>query len=121
MTIITTYFANLRNLPENAKAISIANSQPKGICLPTYSPLIPPETLVREFKAGRISWETYIQIYVHLQLAQLNKDVVMADMKKLAGDDDIIYWVCWEGKGKPCHRHLAALWFGDVHEFEGIK
>lgn len=116
--IYTTYFANLRNVPENSVVVSIAQFPPRGINIPCFKELAPSPELLSAYKQGRVDEQGYTSIFME-QLANLpNLNQIKAHMAKYtAGQDKSLVFVCYEGKNKFCHRHLVAQFFSEF----GIK
>lgn len=85
--------------------VSIARTQPKGVCVPSYRQLAPgPWYRTAE------QWE-YRRLYF-AQLARLNPAQVVQDLEALAGGATPVL-LCWETLKKPgewCHRRMVAEW-----------
>lgn len=109
--IYTTYFANLKNLPEEIVPISISGSVPnfyKGI---QYKRLAPRwETLTRYKQSG--DEQAFIKDFYKYVLDGLDANRVVQDLLELSKGKDIAL-VCWEAPDKFCHRHLIAEWIFD--------
>jgi len=104
MMIYTSYYANpaLKNIsPDSLRAISV--SVPKDMGCGKIKEFAPAWTTVAAYKDGKIDWTEYTRQYV----AQLDKLGIVAAMKLL--ENNCVY-LCFEGKGKNCHRHLFAEW-----------
>ena len=116
--IYTTYFANLKNVPENSVVVSIAQFPPRGINIPCFKDLAPTPELLTAYKKGQVDEQAYTNIFVQ-QLANLpNLTQIKAHLAKYTADQDkSLVFVCYEGKGKFCHRHLVAQFFSEF----GIK
>lgn len=116
--IYTTYFANLRNVPENSVVVSIAQFSPRGINIPCFKDLAPTPELLTAYKKGQVDEQAYTNIFMQ-QLANLpNLAQIKAHLAKYTADQDkSLVFVCYEGKGKFCHRHLVAQFFSEF----GIK
>ena len=109
--MLTSYFANKK--VKNPVAISrIVPPKFKGGHYPILSPSY---ELLNDYKNDKITTEQYIERFV-AQLELLNPKFIWDDLHQKFGDD--ITLVCYEGKGKFCHRHIVAIWF---EEFLGIK
>lgn len=116
--IYTTYFANLRNVPENSVVVSIAQFNPRGINIPQCKSLAPSAELLTAYKKGQVDEQAYTAAFMQ-QLASLpNLAKLKAHMAKYTADQDkSLVFVCYEGKNKFCHRHLVAQFFSEF----GIK
>lgn len=96
--IFTSYFSRYRG----NKGVSIARKTPNWIECETCKDLMPPWSLIEDFKEGRISWKEYRKSYIR-QLRALDID----DMyQKLNGK----VLLCW-CTGKHCHRRIVREWF----------
>lgn len=116
--IYTTYFANLRNVPENSVVISIAQYNPKGINIPRFIDFAPGQGLLTMYKQGEITEQEYTERYMQMLSNLPNLAKIRAHMAKYTADQDkSLVFVCYEGKNKFCHRHLVAQFFSEF----GIK
>ena len=104
----TSYFANIKNLPDGANLISIARGNPSWYRGKTYLPLAPSWELIK--KTGFP--EPYSTKYCEQVLNKLNPAEVMAEI----GEDAIL--LCWEKPGDFCHRRIVAEW---LEKSLGIK
>jgi len=96
------------DLPPEArgKAFSMANSVPRGVKVDgTVECLVPPWSIVRQFKAHEMDWEAYTDGYRdHLRQ---NWQRVKAWLQSLDNAEDV-YLCCWERTPDYCHRSLVA-------------
>jgi uncharacterized protein YeaO (DUF488 family) len=120
MVIYTTYFANLKNLPEGIVPVSISQVVPAGYKGLVYKQLAPPTSILNAYKRNHDE-NTYIMKYTEQVLSQLNQFKVMKDLEKLTGGAEAIALVCYEKSDDFCHRHIAARWLRkagiDIKEF----
>lgn len=93
---------------KHRRAVAISNGTPDFYKGPKYKPLIPAWQLVKDAKAGAVTQPEF-EIEYGRQLARLDARRCYAELQNLVGGEPIL--LCWEGKGKPCHRHQVALWF----------
>ena len=121
--IYTSYFANLRKLPENIIPISICGKAPdwyKGL---QYKKLAPKYDFFMEWKKNHDN-DYYIKCFKEQVLDKLNVDDVVKELDSLLIDvtttlnykvDSMlvprIALVCYEKPSDFCHRHLVADWF----------
>lgn len=125
--IYTSYFAQMRNFPENVIPISICAKPPvwyKGL---QYKKLAPSYDILMNYKAVPDE-ENYIRRYKKEILEQININDVLMDLYWLIPEDirkqlsevggvwyehpDIhIALLCFEKPSDFCHRHLVADWF----------
>lgn len=106
--IYTSYFGNIKKIPNKVKKIAISKYIPKGITCDIYSPAAPPSELLKAYKQGGITDNEYIQIYKKY-LNSLNGSNVVKHLKQLAGGSDIAL-LCYEKPNDFCHRHLFLEW-----------
>lgn len=120
--IYTSYFANLRKLPENIIPISICGKAPdwyKGL---QYKKLAPKYDFFMEWKKNHDN-DYYIKCFKEQVLDKLNVDDVVKELDSLLIDvtttlnykvDSMlvprIALVCYEKPSDFCHRHLVADW-----------
>lgn len=115
--IYITYFANIRNLPQYIKPISIAVSPPKGYTGLKYSPLYPTWDMVSNYKNTKDKG-AYIEKYNAI-LNKLKPTEVVLDLLASVGNfkglnyTPEIALVCYEKSDDFCHRHLVADWLID--------
>lgn len=107
----TTYYANLRNLPEDVVPIAISATVPKWYTGLTYRKLIPPYTAFKEFKEGSSASLFYYRYYNEV-LKDKSQSAIYNELCNLAGTSNIAL-VCYERSDEVCHRHLVASWFRD--------
>ena len=102
--IYTSYFANIKNLPENLRLISIARSTPKYVSCEKCVELFPDWEIINLVKTslGKESEEKYTEAY----LEQLEK----LDAKEIANKLQNSVLLCYEKHGDFCHRHIVAKW-----------
>jgi len=102
--ILTSYFGNLRNLPDNKRAISIARQTPQGIEIDTGAELYPTEELLERYKAGAISTWDYEKMYRDEVLSKLD----VHEMYRKYNDTILL---CYETPNDFCHRQIVSDWF----------
>ena len=111
MKIYTTYFANLRNLPEDIVPIAICGKAPKGWEGLSYPPLAPLKWWWIEWKYNKNEDQEYFKgMYKDTVLDALIPLSVYNDLERMSGGKDVAL-VCYESPEKFCHRHLVADWF----------
>ena len=107
--IYTSYFAQLRNLPENIIPIAICGKSPdwyKGL---EYKKLAPKWSFFSKWKKNHDN-DYYIK---HFNDEVLNKQdilIVYEELMHLSNYQDIAL-ICYEKPEDFCHRHLIADWF----------
>lgn len=116
--IYTTYFAQLKNLPENIIPISICGKAPdwyKGL---QYKKLAPKYEFFMKWKENHDN-DYYIKCYNEQVLDKLNPIHVYHELQELANYNDFAL-ICYEKPEDFCHRHLVAEWLSgrfDVEEW----
>ena len=78
----------------------------KGYRFEKYPDLIPSLSLLRAWRAGSITKETYVERYYNETLSKL-------DPQKVYNDLDGKILLCHEPSGEFCHRRLVARWLED--------
>jgi hypothetical protein len=111
--IYTTYFAQLRNLPENIIPVSICGKVPNWYKGLQYKKLAPKYDFFMEWKKNHDN-DYYIKCFNEQVLGALNATDVILDLSRMiysfnVGESDICL-VCYEKPDDFCHRHLVAQW-----------
>lgn len=122
--IYTSYFAKVRNLPENIVPIAVCAIVPqwwKGL---SYKRIAPPKSLVLSYKQN-LDKEHYQQLYTKQVLDKTAPKIVLRELFKLLPRDfqnklsSHDWWcnsqyhillLCYEKPEDFCHRHLFAEW-----------
>jgi uncharacterized protein YeaO (DUF488 family) len=102
-----TYFAILPKIKvENHYAlfIAVSRSVPRGYDLTRYIELAPSQQLLNAYKNGEIQWSEYTRLF-KIEMDNSICKRTMRQIKDYSVDHDV-FLICWEGPGKPCHRHL---------------
>lgn len=130
MRIYTTYFANIKKLPDNIVPISIALKNPinwNGKCL---KKLAPPWYILKQYMDDKDE-QAYTRQYKKVVLCQNQSHIVqqLAELacteekiiKKSDGMEIVKEWidkdvalVCYEKPDDFCHRHLVADWLNEA-------
>lgn len=106
--IYTSYFANLKNIPNAITPITICGRTPQFYNGLTYKKLAPKYSFFSIWKETHDN-EYYTQQFQELVLDNLNVDDVVNELKSLSGTKDFVL-VCYEKPKDFCHRHLVAKW-----------
>lgn len=121
MQVYTSYYGNWNNLKQTDLyvPVRISASKPKWFeeC-EALSDVFPSWDLISRYKNGDITSYEYSTEYMY-QLGKLNKQVILAKLLEISkkNDNKDIVLLCWESKGKFCHRYLLGEWLGcDVTE-----
>ena len=113
--IYTTYFAQLKTLPEGVLPIAICAKPPSGYKGPVYRALAPKYDFFKKWQITKDN-EEFTENYIAQVLKQLNPIRVVADLYyqvNAAPCSCDIALVCYEKSTDFCHRHLVAGWLRD--------
>ncbi len=120
MKIYTSYFANLKNIPDYIIPISVCRRPPKGYTGLEYKVLAPSTKLLSEWH--RNNNESNYRFEFARQLVSLDVSRILDVLNYMSDGHDVVL-VCYEGPSKFCHRHLIAEWLNkhgyDVKEWKG--
>ncbi len=105
--IYTSYFGNLRKLPQEITPIAICRSVPAWYKGKRYPALAPTCQILQEWRAWHYE-EAYRKNFGSI-LQALNPYTVVTELYALAESKDIAL-ICYEKPGDFCHRHLVADW-----------
>ena len=126
MRVYTTYFANIRNLPDNVVPISITLKSPPSWAGAEFKKLAPPYQLLKTYKQSITStnidknnvYVYYIKRYFESVLHSLEPESVLSELELLAAEryyspdnDYDVALVCYEPPTDFCHRHIVSEWF----------
>ena len=111
--IYTSYFAQLRNLPDDIIPISICAKPPSWYHGLEYKKLAPKYGLFQEWKKTYDN-DYYIKCFNEQVLGTLNATDVILDLSRMiysfnVGESDICL-VCYEKPCDFCHRHIVSDW-----------
>lgn len=103
--LYTSYFGNVHNISPGPRLVSIARGTPqwfKDETLPPQFDMVAPEyPLLKGYKAGKISKDEYVGIYLK-QLSRLH-------VPNFVSYYDGSVLLCYEKVGDFCHRHILAM------------
>lgn len=120
MKVFTSYFANIKNIPEDFFLVSVSGGQSNGLQeqINFFAPkLRPSKDIFFEYKATK-DWKTYVdrfksEILVNVDwLEQL--ETFESHANKISKTVENIVLLCYEsadtedGLGNFCHRHILA-------------
>ena len=106
--IYTSYFANLRNIPETIFRVSIARYSDKFPDIPRFEELMPSSQLLMFIKKGIYNQYQYTKKF-NSYLYSLDPEVIVDKLNNLSGGRDIVL-LCYETPDKFCHRQLVSSW-----------
>lgn len=104
----TSYFANLKNIPEKIVPVSICGKAPDWYNGLQFKKLAPKYNFFMEYKQDHDE-EKYIKCFNEQVLFYLNANDIAIQLRKLAGTSDIVL-ICYEKPGDFCHRHIVLNW-----------
>lgn len=114
--IYTSYFAQLKNLPNNIIPVSICGKAPDWYTGLQYKKLAPKYDFFQEWKKNHDN-DYYIKCYKEQVLDKLTPTGVVVDLSNMiysfnVGETDVAL-ICYEKPNDFCHRHLVADWFNE--------
>ena len=122
MNIYTTYFGNLRNLPNDIVPVAICGKTPDSWEGLKYPALAPKKWwwAIWKYKKNE-DLDYYRGMYEETVLKTLTPQTVIDDLEKMSNGKDVAL-VCYEKPDSFCHRHLVADWLMhsgiSVYEYE---
>ena len=121
--IYTTYFAQLRNLPENIFPVSICAKAPVWYKGAQYKKLAPLYGILMKYKedhdAEYYTKHFYAEVLDKLSVATVLNDLQLKLPENMQAKTDPPIWqndnlhialVCFEKPSDFCHRHIVAEW-----------
>ena len=110
--IYTSYFAQIRNLPNNIIPIAIYGGIPQWYSGLWYKKLAPKYKFFMKWKQNHNN-EFYIEHFYNEVLINLVPEEVESELYALLPEDKKncdIALICYEKPDDFCHRHLVADW-----------
>jgi len=104
----TFYTSNFKNIKNVTNPISIARKSPEWYKGQVLYSLCPTWDLVSAYKIGKISDTEYEKRY----RKELEANGVNFQLLSVILPDNTTF-LCWEPRGKFCHRHLIANYLKD--------
>lgn len=106
-SIKTGYYSKIKTYTENGYTpYSVSVSVPSFVCCDTIQSLVPPYDLLKRYKSGEITELQYRKEY--FEILTIRQKQVLKDLINILTKTPNIVILCWERKGKFCHRHLIA-------------
>ena len=106
--IYTTYFANLRKMPEDIIPVAVCRKCPSWWSDLIYETLAPSSSDFYRYKTtGNMS--EFVEAYQRNTLYRLDQHAVLEELHTLTGSENIAL-VCYEKPTEFCHRHVLGLW-----------
>lgn len=102
--IYTSYYGNMKNLPEEIRCINVARWKPDGVVLPDEPCLYPTPQLLWDFKKGRISPNIYVKRYREEVFGKVDIREVVRKWQQMLKTEQICF-VCFERTYSFCHRY----------------
>lgn len=114
--IYTSYFAQLKDLPDDCVPIAICGKVPEWYDGIEYRKLAPKYSFFKKWKETGDN-DYYIQNYYEQVLLKLNSTQVYFELHNLAKQANSGYesicLICYEKPSDFCHRHLVADWLNE--------
>lgn len=110
--IYTSYFANIKNLPNNFIPIAICGKAPDnwdGLC---YKRLAPKWEFFKVWKDNHDN-NYYISNFYSQVLSKLNPQSVVRELFNMCPKGTFPVLICYEKPDDFCHRHLVADWLNN--------
>ena len=109
MKIYTSYFANWRKFPLNARVLGITRFPFAHLPYPNEKLLAPSEELLADYKAGKVDAAEFTKRFVMELKGRgfTNGKDLAASLARASNGEDLIL-CCYEKKGEFCHRHILA-------------
>lgn len=114
--IYTSYFANIKNLPETICVVSIAGKAPDWYDGIQYKKLAPKYWFFKKYKEDSDE-QFYTEAFNREVLGALEVHKVITELENLASGKDICL-LCYEKPCEFCHRHLVAKWLEEKLNIE---
>ena len=113
--IYTSYFAMIRNMPDNVIPVGISQYPPSWFNGSSLKEVAPPKELLLGYKKGGVTDEEYDCVYKKEVLYKLNVDAFIDALSFLSGVENVatnedvhVALCCFEKDGDFCHRHLLS-------------
>ena len=119
MVIYTSYFAQLRKIPDNIMPISICAKAPDWYSGIQYKKLAPKYGFLMKYKQNQ-DRDAYINSFQKEILDVLNQDDVVSELSALSEGKDIVL-LCFEKTHDFCHRHLVANWLNEHLKYRVVE
>lgn len=112
--IFTSNFSVWHRSHVSVFPVCIARFPPKNVDFKTYTPLIPPISLLKRFKEGLCDERMFEKDFMQIVLKPLDPHKVYEELHELLEEPfkDVVL-LCYESSNKFCHRHIVREWFND--------
>lgn len=111
--IFTTYYAALKHYPDFVPICISLFPPPWMKDMLMYRRLSPTLEILTKYKQKQITEDEYTEMYYRDVLDHLDQREVIHELMELSGHKPVVL-CCYEGRGRFCHRHLAADWLNDT-------
>lgn len=105
----TSYFGNIRNIPDCLVPISISGKAPEWYKGLEFKKFAPSWDIFSDWKYNHHDNNIYTMRFGKERLAILNPDETIFEILQLTKGKDACF-LCYERPGEFCHRHLVADW-----------
>ena len=106
--IYTSYFAQLKNIPDNIVPITNCGKAPDWYTGIQYKKLAPKYDFFVKWKQNNDN-NYYIKCFIEQVLSKLNAKDVEQELYKLSNNKDVVL-ICYEKPENFCHRHIVSAW-----------
>ena len=125
MKIYTSYFNNLKNLPQDYVPVAICGGVPDWYEGLWTRKVAPKWKFFQEWKQNHDN-NFYIEHFNSEVLDMTTPEIFIDLLKKITNNAENIVLICYEKPDEFCHRHLVASWITqktgiEVTEFNGNK
>ena len=104
--IYTSYFSKTKKILEmGLRPVAITAGKPKFFNGEHFGEVGPQRPLLNDYKNGIINEEQYTEIYN--KFLEYNKEEIISIVKERYISGNVVF-LCYEGPGKFCHRHLLS-------------
>lgn len=112
--IFTSYYANHKSYKDFMR-VAISRTSPSRSYDVKWLMLAPRIKLLNMYKKGELSEETYTQEYLS-QLQKLYDSGKLSKLVDLLLEEPKVVLLCYESKGKFCHRHILASFLNEHYD-----
>ena len=127
MAIYTSYFANIKNLPNDTITIAICGKVPEWYSGAQYKKLAPKWSFFKVWKETKDN-DYYIEHFQKEVLDKLDPAKIILELTKMAQNRTYagihthnIALICYEKPSDFCHRHLVANWINKWYKKCGLE
>lgn len=115
MKIVTSYYANIKNLPEDYTLISISGRISEDIlnAIDIHDKALAPSWSIFKDYKETYDTEVYEKRFVNEVLPNINLKHKLKEWQEISGNDKFAL-LCYETPNDFCHRHIVAEAFNEI-------